>query len=278
MLPLPSLTAALERVAHNCNGYRWNLCEPTVGSASPDHFAELLAVFIMCHRTRGAHHIFDLWVDLAYDRALRDESNRSKVEPYIRPIFGLPDDELPTDHVQAVVGEYLWWGLTLESSDQIETLRVTDPGFRVTDAGGDGLAFHRLAAGGVMFRLWEVKKHTQAGHVSRTIGDAYGQLKSNATEYLAQYTALIEHEQDADVARVGSHLVDLWVDEAPEAAAGVAVATDHRPQRAFTTITKHFPALARPYGLEGLIASIPDFQDFARKVQLHTWTALSIPN
>jgi hypothetical protein len=235
----------------------------------------LVAETAMRERCRGARQIFDLWREAAREDRVLTVAERARVEPFIRTGFGLPGAELSPDHIQGYVGEFVWFILTRERVPEDRILRaIKGPGFHVTGPGGDGLAVYEVAAG-LIFRLWEIKKHHGQAHVSSTVSRAYTQLGLNATEYLAQMTALAE-QYDDDVAALFATLVELWIDGDSTAGAGVAVATSQSryPNRCFGTMGNYFPTLTEDGQLEGLLVALGELPDFAVKVKETVWSAL----
>jgi hypothetical protein len=241
-----------------------------------DQAAWVVAEAAMRERCKGAAANFDLWHDAATGGRTLSPDERSRVEPFIRTGFGLPGRELPPDHLQGYVAEFVWFLVTCERVPQGRTLEMLKgPEFHVTGPGGDGLAIYE-SGGGHIFRLWEIKKHHGTSHVSSTVSRAYKQLIRNATEYLAQLTALAEHQAE-DVAALLSQLVDLWIDGDARAGAGVAVSTSNakHPTRCFGNMASQFPRLARPGQLEGLVVGLDDLPRFADRVKVKVWSALS---
>jgi len=229
-------------------------------------------------RAGRATHIVDLWREAATSGTALAGADVRKVEPFIRTAAGLPSAPLPDDHLQGHVAELTWYVLVNEVDPGMgRTLRrVEKPSFFVTSPGGDGLATYELADGSLAFRIWEIKKHTGTRHLSTTVTRACDQLGRRGVEYLAQYVSLAP-ETDPQLANLYARLVDLWVDDAPVAGAGVAIGTSHAqaPQRrCFTGMQRHFPGLSNGGQLEGMVAAISDFPAFCGRVREFMWSAL----
>lgn len=228
----------------------------------------------MRYRCDGAPAIFDAWLDGARGRVL-SERERVGLRPFVKTAFGIPGSELPDDHVQGYVAEFLWFLVARDACSPDRTLRhLKGPDFHVTGPGGDGLAvFER--DGALAFRLWEIKKHDSRAHVSATVSRAYKQLEANATQYLAQMTSLGKHVAP-DLAELFARLVDLWIDADPAAGAGVAVATSEGslPERCFGRMGDRFPRLTGEDQLEGLVLGLADFPAFSQRVKEIVWSAL----
>ena len=228
-------------------------------------------------RCAGAAHAFEAWRKGATQQTAPSPSERSVLVAFIESGFGLPTAPRSEDHVQGHVAELVWYLVTLEQATGSRTLRrIEPPSFHVSSPGGDGLVVYERDDGGLIFRLWEVKKHTGKARLSRTTNRAYSQLKTHAPRYLAQYTAAGSGYPPA-LGAIYAKLVDLWLEAAEPAGAGVAVATSrtHSPQRCFSAMSKHLPELSRPGQLEGLVAAIGDFPAFSRRVQEFVWSGLS---
>lgn len=261
--------------------------EPKVSSFAPwslykvsseeelDDLARRVATLMMWFRCKGAPHIFADWAALARGDYQPTDAKVRRLEPFIQTAFGLPNARKDEDHAEGLVAEFLWWILIVEKQgDDAPLKRVTDPHFDVTGHGADGLCVHSDPDGGHRYRLWEVKKHYRTSPVSGTISKAYGQLKSRSLEYLARYTILAEAEEDPSIRDLYARLVDSW--ETEISGIGVAVATSHRsaPNRCFSTMADHFPRLAHPRGLSGLVAAVGDFREFTLRVREYVWNAL----
>jgi hypothetical protein len=208
-----------------------------------------------------------------------DGNDREKVVPFVQTLFGLPGRAGPEEHARGWLAEYVWYQLSAELDDAPERLlRLEGPSFHATEPGGDGLAVWARGADGLLaFCLWEIKSHIGAAAISSTVGRAYRQLGTRATEYLAKLTS-IEAVARVDPAldELYAGLVDLWVDRSDRAGAGVAVATHAHlaPARCFSTMERHFPGRTSPGQLQGLIAAIGDFANFTRDVRERVWMPL----
>jgi hypothetical protein len=263
------------------DGPRRGSCQWTTGKldgtdAANERAAWFVAEGAMRERCTGAPANFNLWRAAATGTRVLTPIEQDRVEPFIRTGFGLPGRELPADHLQGYVAEFVWFLVTRERVPAGRHLRVIKgPGFHVTGPGGDGLAVYKFA-GNHIFRLWEIKKHHSSSHVSRTVARAYEQLAANATEYLAQMTALAEQHED-EVASLLAQLVDLWIDGDARAGAGVAVSTSSgsHPARCFGNMGMRFPRLAGAGQLEGLVVGLDDLPQFAERVKGVVWSALS---
>jgi hypothetical protein len=202
------------------------------------------------------------------------------VDPFLTSVFGTPESPVPTDHLEGHVAELLWHLLTQEAVREGLKLRNAEgPSFSVTETGGDGLAIWQSADGDLMFRLWEIKKDTSAGHLSRTISRACRQLNRRSEEYLAKYASVGSRQYEGRLGSFYGRLLDLWVDDSPVAGAGVSVATSRAKapvRRSFGTLVSTFPEKAGDGRLEGLIVAIADFRDFAALVRSYVWIGHSI--
>lgn len=197
-------------------------------------------------------------------------------EFFIEPVLGLPGYSFHADHLQGFIAQYLWYFLIQELSTE-PIKRIEPMGFAATDHGGDGMVVHQVAAGHLMFRLWEIKKCVGETPVSSTVNTAYGQLNSKAGRYLARLTSIgQERLGDPELSEFYSKLPVLWIEAGPEASVGVALAisANNIPARCFTTFGDQFPNFVSPKRLKGMLTAIEDFPSFCEKVQKAIWKGL----
>lgn len=258
--------------------HSWSLVSHDPTSAPTEALARTLSTKIMEQLCRGCPQHFQAWQAGLDDGSELVGASEATIKAFVNIAFGLPNTPKPDDHVEGYVAEQLWYFLSLEVSTDEEIVRVEPPGFASTDPGGDGLIIHRLQQGELMFRLWEIKKCAGNSNVSRTVGNAYDQLQSNAIEYLARYTAIGQElpDDDGELADFYGRLTELWIEGHPGAAAGVSVATssDSVPRRCFSTFGNRFPQFTSPARLRGMLAAIDDFSEFASTVRDYVWTGL----
>lgn len=277
----PTLSALLAvRLAGGSRSCRWHL-----GKLDSDRDAELgqaacsVADGTMRWRCRGARQTYEAWRTAVTSGVALEGKDREKVVPFVQTLFGLPGRARPDEHARGWLAEYVWYQLSAELDDVPERLiRLEGPSFHATEPGGDGLAvWARVADGLLAFCIWEIKSHIGAAGISSTVGRAYRQIGTRATEYLAKLTG-IEAVARADPAldELYAGLVDLWVDCSDRAGAGVAVVTHAHlaPARCFSTMYHHFPGRTSPGQLQGLVAAIGDFATFTRDVRERVWTPL----
>ena len=241
--------------------------------------AWLVAEEIMVLRCHRARHIFRAWRAAATGVPVPDGSDAAWAEPFIVPSFGLPPDGGSIDHAEGYVAEVSWRMLVDEDETPgRELIYLARPDPDVTAPGADGFAVYRLPAQAQLaFRLWEIKKRDGAEDVSNSTAAAYAQLTRHAERYLAKLTAESEVDSDSDLADLLADLVPAWKRADTGAGAGVAVATDATglPQRAFTTMHKHFPRLVAIDGLEGCLLGLGKLRDFTVDVRRLLWSGLS---
>jgi hypothetical protein len=259
--------------ANRCQWLRGRLADPP--DASQQVAVAIVADAAVSWQCRGARHHYDSWRE-AIARGERLAPDRSRrLAPFLKPAFGLPARQLPADHVQGHVAEYVWFILAQENLPAGLALRAIEgPSFSVTTSGGDGLAVYQRGDAVLVFRLWEIKKHDSSMHLSRTVARAYKQLATNADVYLAELTTLAD-TYESDVANLYASLPDLWIDRDERAGAGVAVSTSdgHLPTRCFGTMHNSFPELPVEQ-LQGLVVALGDIATFAGAVRDRVWSAL----
>ena len=225
---------------------------------------------------------------LARWRARRDGgppetgARRGAVEAYAGIGFGLPASPANDDHLQGHVAELLWNRLVQERSICRDGRRLVhahsvkpDP----LEPGGDGLVIYEIAAGALVFRLWEIKKHeSPTTLVSATIRRASRQLSIRGKEYLAKLAGPETVEQDGPLGDLYADIVELWLDGSERAGAGVSVGTSvqYAPAQytAFRSIATRFPHFNRPGQAEGIVVAMPDFPAFAARVREIVWSGL----
>ncbi|HVW79855.1 MAG TPA: hypothetical protein VHB69_02795 [Mycobacteriales bacterium] len=202
--------------------------------------------------------------------------DRDQVIAFTRDVFGMPDSPGSFDHLEGHVGEWLWYLLMSEREDPDRRIALLEPPkFSVTEPGPDGFVVYEVDGQPLLFRLWELKKHTGASGLSGTTREAYEQLGEQGDRYLAQLTAM-HADKTGNLGQICAELVDLWVDADRRAGAGVGVTSAKlpAPARCFTTMGKHLPRFAEPGQLEALLCAVQDYHDVAADVRRFVWTAL----
>jgi len=256
------------------------------GAAMPpeEELARELADKIAAFQLRGAIHHYNGWKNKVDIGAPLTYSTQQALRAFFNNIFGPPGNynAVSAEHLQGYIGQMLWFFICEERQLEESIVRIEPPGFKSTDSGGDGLVVHRLSGGGLMFRLWEMKKYVptrvdSTTSVSSTIATAYAQLDANATEYLARYTAIgQELGDDPELSQFYSQLVDYWIDATQQAGCGVSVATSAAcvPNRCYGTFGTRFPRFANQNQRRGMLTAIGDFAAFAVRVQEIIWSGL----
>lgn len=240
--------------------------------------AELLAFKIMAYRMRGADgEIFSAWCLRFLGGPPQPADMARVVCSYFESGISLPANPAPADHCEALIGEHLWYFLTLENSPAHEPLRAIEgPDPHTTNPGPDGLVVYEDAAIGLAFRLWEIKKETGAGTLTTAATEGTSQLADKATQYLAQYTAIGEH-RSPELADFYGCLGLYWARNAPQAGAAVSVASSFaKPAlpRMFDSLSAKFPDLTDKRQLHGMLVAVGDFPAFAQDVRELMWKGL----
>jgi hypothetical protein len=247
-----------------------------LGQAERAALAWLIADAVMTHRA-GASKAAGLWREAALTGKKLTGTDREIVAAFIAGVFGLPPDGKSETHLIGHVAEWLWYLHALETDHAAGSIALLEPPkFNVTEPGADGfIVFSDSATAETSFRLWEIKQHVGASAISSTIGEAYDQLKTHATRYLAQLTS-VHSVQPGPVGDLCKQLVDFWVDCNARAGVGVGVAsaTTPAPEKCFSTMGTHFPGFTRAGQLEGLLLAIEDLADLAQDVRGYLWIVL----
>ncbi|WP_165825661.1 hypothetical protein [Actinomycetospora cinnamomea] len=223
---------------------------------------------------------YPLWREAVQAGATLDLRDQKRITPFIGTGFGTPATPKPDSHVCGWVAEFLWYCISAEERHREgrSLARLEGPGLHATEPGGDGLAIWRKEHGGELsFCLWEIKNSVGSAAVSATVKRAYDQLGDRATEYLAKMTAIAASlDYDPQMQQLYAGLVDLWVDDDEQSAAGIAVGTHSAkaPQQCFSTMHQYFPGKRRDWQLEGLVVAISDFESFSEEVRANVWSVL----
>jgi hypothetical protein len=231
---------------------------------------------LRCGRARA---IYDVWLATATSTPGSDD-DPSLAAPFVEPTFGLPPEGRSLDHAQGYVAEVTWRMLAKEEqADNRSIVHLERPDSDVTAPGADGFVIYRMHPGQQLaFRLWEIKKREGSGSISTSIRNAYHQLDLNAERYLAKLTGQSEvPDTDRELVALLAELVPAWKRADPSAGAGVAVAADatNLPDRAFTTMHKHFPRLVGAGGIEGCLVGLGSLREFTSYVKTLLWNGLS---
>lgn len=202
--------------------------------------------------------------------------DRQQLTAFTRDVFGMPGSPGPVDHLEGHVAEWLWFLVMSELNQADRRLVLLEPPkFSVTEPGADGFIVYEVNGHPMIFRLWEVKKHTGSAGLSRTSRKAYEQLVAHGDRYLAQLTAM-HADKGGPLGELCAELVDLWVEADIRAGAGVGVTSANlpAPARCFTAMGKHLPQFTQPGQLEGLLCAVQEYRDLAADVRRFVWTAL----
>ena len=193
----------------------------------------------------------------------------------VPPPFGVPGAPGPPNHLEGAMGEMLWYLLVRDFVHEPPIRYITEPSSSPLDHGGDGLVVHETDGGGLMFRLWEVKKST-SGPVASTVATAFKQLDKRGTRYLAGIIPFEQRNPDPAVGALVSRSMDAWIRGDAEAAAGVAVAlsSGDMPDQCFSTMPDRFDRMRTPNRLRGLLTGLDDLRGFASRVQREVWSGL----
>lgn len=263
--------------SHSEPTHLWDRCAHDGVLCSVDELAAELAEAIVDLRCGGVPGLVDSWRSQRMGTGHTTPHAVEQLAQFIGLGFGLPHskDPMPDDHLEGSVAESLWYMLVIEFEHDDPIAYAVPPDLAPTDHGGDGFVVHRRLTG-VGYRLWEIKKYTGAGTVRATVRKACKQLNDNATEYLARQIPAGQYHPDDEIRDLIVHSMERWYDGAPEASAGVAVASanERSASERFKDMDTHFDTLSDPTQLRGLVAEFTDFSDFARRVQQELWKGL----
>lgn len=275
----PTLTSLLDLAVSDPG----SSCDYMIGGVATNETelevaAQLIADDAMRIRC-GASPVLQRWRSRRDGGPEHSPEDRQSVEVFVQRGFGLPGNPGNTDHLQGHVAELLWGRLINERTvcdDGRRLVHVTEVKADPTEPGSDGLVVYEIADGILVFRLWEVKKHSSTAHVSGTIGRACTQLSSLGAQYLALLTGPGTKYPGA-LGRLYGELVDLWLTEHARAGVGISIATSkaHAPKNgAFGGVATAFPQFGSPGQREGLLVAVSDFPSFANRVREIIWTGL----
>ncbi len=254
----------------------WQLV--TISGLSADERAAvawLIADRLMRSRC-GKAAAYSNWRDSVLSGSPLTGRDRQQVIAFIRDVFGMPDSPGSSDHLEGHVGEWLWFLLMRERNETDRRVALLEPPkFSVTEPGADGFVVYEVDGQPLLFRLWELKKHTGTAGLSGTSREAYEQLGEQGDRYLAQLTAM-HADKDGSLGELCAELVDLWVEADTRAGAGVGVTSAKlpAPTRCFTAMGKHLPQFTQPGQLEAMLCAVQDYRDLATDVRRFVWTAL----
>lgn len=276
MLALLLLRDYLTSDVRNCVTYSWSR-HTLEGEESAEEAARLVALRIMAYRCRNRPDRFEAWLQRFWGGAAPTGLIKRSLEIIIQTAVGLEAEPRSQAHVEAFVAEHVWFFLAEDFQTQDSLIAIEGPSVDVTEPGADGLVIHRLPNGSLMFRLWEIKKHSGSSHTSATARIAYSQIDAKAERYLNKVSLTGQYKSSTpEVERFYALLMDLWMAADPSASAGVAIVTSGRsvPTRAFTRFPDRFPRFVTPQRLRGLVAGLADFPNFATRVQSAIWRGL----
>lgn len=254
--------------------HAWDVCSHEDGCDAGDIAAEVASevVRIRCSGVKGLHAS---WIARRGGGIHTLQGADVMLPAFLRPSFGIPASPLPDEHLQGAVGEMVWYLLVRDFVHEPAIAHIVEPSVSPLDHGGDGFVVHRLDDGGLMFRLWEVKKST-GGPVSSTVSTAYAQLDERAPEYLARLIPQEQRNPDPDVRDLVSRSIIEWERGGEEASAGIAVTLSKAdlPSQCFTTMPKRFDRMRSPNRLRGLLAGLDDLATFSERVRDDVWSGL----
>jgi len=227
----------------------------------------------------GRAPIYQVWRTTCLAGQRLADADRTKLVPFLRDVFGVPERPGNDDHLEGYVAEWIWYLLMRErdaSKGQGRRIVLLEPPkFTVTGSGPDGFVVYSVDGVPLIFRLWELKKQTGKGAVDATVRVAYQQLRDEGQRYLAQLTAM-HADKDGDLGELCGRLVDLWIEADARAGAGVGVTSGTLPPpvRCFTTMGTQLSQFSEPGQLEGMLCAVEDYRALAHDVRKLLWSVL----
>lgn len=228
-------------------------------------------------RSRGGRSTLrDEWRQAAVTGTRLAGIARTRHIHFTSTVFGMPDEPGTNDHVEGHVAEWFWYLLLREWQETHRTIALIDPPkFSVTEPGPDGFVVYTVNGAPMVFRLWEIKKHTGADSATDTVREACVQLRRRGGQYIAQLVG-IHSDKDGDLGDLVAQMADLWIEVDARAGAGVSVtsATLPAPPRCFASVGEHLPQFKEPGQLEGLFCAIDGYREIAQEVRRFLWMVL----
>ena len=258
---------------HDEVAFGWERCEHD-GTALSDLVTDL-AESIVELRCGGVPGLVSSW------RSRRDGNGHTvafaeeQLREFVGLGFGLPTSPMTADHLEGSVAESLWYLLVSQFTHDDPVVYASPPDLAPTDHGADGYLIHQ-GAGGLRFRLWEIKKYTGSGTVRATVQRASRQLNRNALGYLTRQIPAGQHHTDAEVRDLIVRGPEHWLSGTAEAGAGVAVtsASGACADERFEKLESYFDGLTDAVQIRGMVTGVVDFADLAKRVQQELWSGL----
>lgn len=256
-------------------GYVW-IKQAHSNLANQQALADELAAHVM--QSKLPTHQYAAWLNKRNNGTTNAATIAHALEATLFNCIGLQAHPKPDDHCQGWVAEHLWYFLVRGSYNQPSVERLFDVSISSTDPGGDGLVIHRTATGTFLFRLWEIKKITgQTVNVNTVISNASDQLHEKGRFYLSRYvinTQQVELPQDIRV--FIDQLMEKWIDESDDAAAGITVvsSTAKLANPSFANLATKFPKFSANNMLEGRTIELVDFEGFCKMVCESLWKGI----
>lgn len=278
---MPTITDyfhVVEREDSNCKWrlYTLNLSDSLTMDSLAKCIAEIL-VKIRCGES-GSHT--EWWTNKLEGRMQLTEIQRKILHAFLDPSIGTHANPAPSDQIQAVVAETIWYEMISKRIGESELLvRIEKPHHHVTEPGGDGLAVYRVGTNEFRFRLWEIKKHNQDESATSKITDASKQLNSKGAEYLAKWSKV---DQEIDFSTPGlseyyAQIVEKWLEVSNDSNAGISVVKNSDSYiigtpvgHAKTILVNH----TQPNQVELMVIDLENFSELASKTREVIWSGI----
>lgn len=278
-LPLPgsALSDLLVVTVHKEATHYW--AEAHLAAANRATAALRVAAHIAWKRCGGAQQYFNAWLARHGGGPPHPPELLDCLVAFVASeCIGTPEEPAYHEHLEGFVAEHIWHLLTTENAFMFGTpVRVEGPDWSVTDSGGDGLAVYRRD-GALVFRLWESKAHGGEGTVRDVVNRACRQVDSKALRYLARFSKVGQAgsglDDDPELQGFYGRLPELWRQAAPEAGAGISVATASKETSGCFDNCPSYWGFTHDDQRQGLVVRIEDYAAFATLVRKELWKGL----
>lgn len=260
-------------------GSSWTLRRDRVEDAAQAIAESIVRVYVVDSARIAA------WKARYAGGSVHSDQEQRILESFLERAVGLEgvpagqDGHRNSHHVQACVAEHLWYQLTLDNHDHLGQCElIVPPKWYVTAPGPDSLSIIRLPSEDLVFRLWEMKKHSPAARVRGVVREASTQMNDRGAEYVAEYVSVLLKQSGLppELRDFIRQMPEAWDARSGEASVGVAVATDTGgySASALEPLPEVLALFADGKRLVALVVEADVLSDFAVLVQEQVWKGL----